>query len=456
MPRTYSYLVAALLTSAAFAADSNPPSAPTGQPTAPAATPPTTPAATTPQSEQDRKIEILSEEIEKLKAGHELFPKVKTTGKYGLGPAASKVYDVQQGISIGGYGEIMYDGFANTNQQGTNVSNQNVNTFDVARAVIYLGYKFNDKIVFNSEIEFEHVSNVDVEFAYFDYFYHSWLNFRAGKILLPMGLINQLHEPTVYLGAQRPMTEQLIIPTTWDENGIGIFGTIHDFAYKLFVVNGFDALGKANNNSANPNIDGYSAASGLGGGVQDGALAKAVNFAGIANVEYLGIPGITPGASLYYGKAGQNFASTVGTLITEAHIDIRRGGFRGRALFAYSHIDDVSALYQQQQAALVLTNPSQAIGSDLYGGYVELGYDILHLWQSEQELIFFGRLEKVDTQAAQPTGFQKTGVNNQNLYTVGVRYKPINQVAIKADYQVVQNAAQTGVNRFTLSLGYIF
>jgi len=452
MPRTYLYLVTAIFTSAAFAADVNPPAT---QPTAPAATKQATSPATpttTAQSEQDRKIEILSEEVEKLKAGHELFPPVKATGKYGLGPAASKVYDVQQGLSLGGYGELMYDGFAGTNQKGTSVTNTNVDQISMARAVLYLGYKFNNNIVFNSEIEFENVSEVHVEFAYFDFFYRPWLNLRAGKILLPMGLINQLHEPTVYLGAQRPMTEQLVIPTTWAETGVGIFGTIHDFAYKLFAVNGFDALGTANGG----NVDGYSAASGLGGGVQGDTVAKAVNFAGVANAEYLGIPGFTPGASLYYGKAGQNYSAAVGTLIAEAHTDLRYGGFRGRVLVAYSHIDDVTALYQQQQNANTLTSPTQAIGSAMYGAYIELGYDILHLWQSPQELIFYGRLEKVDTQASLPGGFQKNDANDQNIYTLGMRYKPINQVAIKADYQVVQNAAQTGVNRFTLSLGYIF
>ncbi|MBL8033750.1 MAG: hypothetical protein JNJ69_08630, partial [Leptospiraceae bacterium] len=111
------------------------------------------PATARAQSEQDRKIDILSQEIEKLKAGKDLFPQAKEQGRYGYGPAASKVYEVNQGVSIGGYGEFLYNKNARTDQSGAD-SKQN-DKFDTLRNIIYVGYKFNDKFVFNSEIEFE-------------------------------------------------------------------------------------------------------------------------------------------------------------------------------------------------------------------------------------------------------------------------------------------------------------
>lgn len=404
------------------------------------------------QTEQDHKIEVLSQEIEKLKAGKDLFPAVKETGKFGLGPAASKVYDVQQGVSIGGYGEMLYEKFAPTNQSGTDVSNNKVDQLDFVRAIVYFGYKFNDKFVFNSEIEVEHAKEISLEFAYIDYLYRPWLSFRAGKILLPMGLINELHEPTVYLGAKRPMTEQFIIPSTWSENGAGVFGTVGDFNYKAFVVNGFDALGKANGGS----VDGFAAEKGLRDGRQDGGEAKAVSFAGVARADYAGVQGLLAGVSGYYGKAGQNFKSGVTTWIADAHVDLRYAGFLARTVLAYSRVYDVTDLYNQQQTGGTLTASSSAIGSDLYGGYAELGYNVLHLFKSDQELVAFGRFERLDTQHQQPAGFQRDGAADRTAYTFGLRYKPIIQIAAKAEYQIIRNGAQTGVNQFNMSLGYIF
>lgn len=402
--------------------------------------------------EQERKIEILSEEIEKLKAGKELFPAVKATGKYGLGPAASKVYDVQQGVSIGGYGELLYQRYDRTNQSGVDVTNTSVDQSDFVRAILYFGYKFNGKMIFNSEIEIEHAKEVSLEFAYFDYLWRPWLSFRAGKILLPMGLINELHEPTVYLGAKRPMTEQFIIPSTWSENGVGAFGTIGDFNYKAFVLNGFDALGSANGGS----VDGFNATSGLREGRQDGGEAKSVSFAGVARADYIGLSGLLAGISGYYGRAGHNFRTPIDVWIADAHVDARYAGFLARTVLAYSRVGNVSDLYQQQQTGGTLTASSAAVGSDLYGGYFELGYDVLHLFGSDQELVAFGRFERMDTQFRQPAGFQRDGAADRTTYTLGLRYKPIVQLAAKAEYQIIRNGAQTGVNQINISLGYIF
>lgn len=403
-------------------------------------------------TEQDRKIDILSQEIEKLKAGRELFPTVKATGKYGLGPAASKVYDAQQGVSIGGYGEVLYERFNTKNQGGTDVTQDKVDQFDFVRAIVYFGYKFSDKFVFNSEIEVEHAKEISLEFAYIDYLHRPWLNLRAGKILLPMGLINELHEPTVYLGAKRPVSEQFIIPSTWAENGLGVFGTIGDFNYKAFVVNGFDALGTANGGT----VAGYNGERGLREGRQDGGEAKAVSFAGVARADYAGMQGLLAGLSGYYGRAGHNFSPGITTFIADAHVDIRYGGFLGRTVLAYSKVSNVTELYAAQQSAGTVTSASGAIGSDLYGGYVELGYNVLKFFDTDQELVGFGRFERMDTQYKQPDGFQRDGAFDRTIYTMGLRYKPIMQLAAKAEYQVIRNGAQTGVNQLNISLGYIF
>ena len=121
--------------------------------------------------------------------------------------------------------------------------------------VLYTGYKFTDSILFNAEIEFEHATtgstksssgggSVSVEFAYLDFLLRDWANIRAGLVLVPMGFLNEIHEPVSYFGVNRPDIERQIIPSTWRENGVGIHGTLYEQVdYQAFVINGFNARG---------------------------------------------------------------------------------------------------------------------------------------------------------------------------------------------------------------------
>jgi hypothetical protein len=217
-----------------------------------------------------RQIEALTREIEELRLGEEVVV-AADTGLYGFGPAASKVYRTTQGVSIGGYGEALYENFSDLTEDG-NPSGK-TDQIDFLRAVFYFGYKFNDRLLFNSEIELEHAStsqsgSVSVEFAYLDYRATNLLGVRGGLVLIPMGFINELHEPPTFLGTERPETEQRIIPTTWRENGVGVFGEAGGFVYRGYLVNGLDAVGGGSSKAA-----GFSAA-GLRGGRQKGSKAS--------------------------------------------------------------------------------------------------------------------------------------------------------------------------------------
>ncbi len=137
-----------------------------------------------------RRIDIVATELQRAQAS-EVVPQIQGS-EHGLGPAASKIYQAQSGVSIGGYGELMYE-----NPAGDAATDE----FDLLRAVLYFGYKFDEHFVFNSEIEFEHAGEeVAVEFAYLDYLHDPALNFRAGNVLVPMGFLNEMHEPTTLLG----------------------------------------------------------------------------------------------------------------------------------------------------------------------------------------------------------------------------------------------------------------
>jgi hypothetical protein len=383
-------------------------------------------------TELERRLEVLAGEIEKLRIGEAAASADQSD--YGLGPAASKIYRTERGLSIGGYGEVIYQ----------HVDEEGGDQFDLRRAVLYFGYKWNDRMLFNSEVEYEHAGEeVSVEFAYLDFLWRPQLNLRAGLLLLPVGFLNELHEPTVFLGANRPDVERLILPTTWKENGFGLFGDAGPFTYRAYVVNGLDAEGFA---------DG-----GLRGGRQGGSEAKAEDLAWVGRLDYAGLPGFLAGGSVYTGKSGQGLAGAaghqlgVGTTIVEGHLEWRWRGLELRTLGVQADLNDVAEL----NAALDLDG-DESVGEKLKGFYLQLGYDLLAGRGAGKALIPYARWESYNTQDAVPAGFLANPANDVESLTLGVAYKPIEQLVLKADYQNVDNEAGTGADRFNVLLGYVF
>ncbi len=347
--------------------------------------------------------------------------------RHGLSPAASKIYEVEEGLSIGGYGEFVYDDF----QGGRN-------QFDAKRAVLYFGYRFSDKWLLNTEIEIEHADEIFLEFAHIDYLHDPALSGRIGMILHPMGFINEQHEPNTYLGAQRPLTESRIIPTTWRENGAGVFGESGDFAYRAYVMNGFEGMDFS--------------ASGLRGGRQKGSKALANDLAVTARMDYVGTPGFLAGVSGYFGDSGQDSAGLGGTetSILEAHAEWKADGLWLRALFAMASVDDVAEL----NAANGNTG-ADSVGEELEGFYVEGGYDVLQLMEEPcgAALYPFLRYEMIDTQAEVPMGFSASDSNDLEILTVGLHYRPIDHIVFKLDYQDYDGPT---ADRWNLQVGYSF
>lgn len=127
--------------------------------------------------ELERQIGILAEEMEREQLGEAAATADRSD--YGYGPAASKIYRTGQGLSVGGYGEMLYERFDSTRDDGADSGE--TDQLDFLRAIVYFGYKFNDNWLFNSEVEFEHGSveeggDVSVEFAYLDYLWKPELN----------------------------------------------------------------------------------------------------------------------------------------------------------------------------------------------------------------------------------------------------------------------------------------
>ena len=385
--------------------------------------------------ELERRLEVIAAEIERLKIG-EAAVSVEEGGQYGLGPAASKVYRSEQGrLSIGGYGELLYQNFDSERDDGA--ASGRIDTFDMLRAVLYFGYKFNDRWVLNTEIEYEHANEVFVEFAYIDYLWRPQANFRAGLLLVPMGFLNELHEPTTFLGATRPAIETVIIPSTWRENGFGLFGEAGPFSYRTYVVNGLRGSG-------------FTAAS-LRGGRQRGSQARAEDFGFVGRLDFNGVPGLLVGASAYTGGSGQDLSASVDTQILEGHLEWKWRGLELRAMGVQAELDDVADLNR-----ILNFTGSQSVGERLKGHYLQLGYDVLAGRSDERSFTPYARWESYNTQDEVPRGFTANRANDVEVLTLGFAFKPIDQIVIKADHQNFDNDAGTGTDQFNVLLGWIF
>ena len=403
--------------------------------------------ATAALAELERRIAALAAELESLKLGDAAVE--AETSVHGLGPAASKVYQKPKGVSIGGYGELVYSRPDEKNDAGADSGAEE--RFDLLRAILYFGYKWNDKWLFNSELEWEHAKvgedaggEAAVEFAYVDRLIRPEVNVRAGLVLLPVGLVNELHEPTVFRGVRRPEVERRILPSTWRENGVGLFGDVGGFSYRTFVVAGLDASGFS--------------ASGIRDGRQEGSESTAEDLAWVGRLDWTATPGLVAGGSLYFGDSGQGIVDPltgstlgVGTRLLELHADWKWRALQLRALWADAEIDDVAGLNR----ALGLAG-GESVGESMDGFYVEAAYDLFARRDGDASLRPFLRFEQLDTQAEVPSGFAESGSTDLEIVTLGLEWQPFQQLVVKGDFQDTDNEAGTGVDQFNVALGWVF
>ncbi len=418
-------------------------------------------------AELERRFEALSRQVEAMQLGGGTDTAgAGTVARLGLAPAAAKVYGAPRGVSVGGYGEMLLDKPDRARQDGK--LSGGVDRLDLLRVILYVGHKFNDRLLFNSEFEWEHAGVVDeaevavdtgtgigeaelsgevlVEFAYLDWRVAPWLGLRAGKLLMPLGFINEMHEPPVFFGARRPDVERNVIPTTWAAGGAGVYGEhAGGLSWRAYVTEGLDASG-------------FRAASPLRGGRQGGSRAAATHPAFSARLDYAGIPGLTAGAAAFTGDSWQGpQAGTVRqrarTTLLEGHARWSGRGAEARALFARGALDNAAAISD----ANGLTGNAR-LGDRFSGGYVELAYDVWPLIRpgSEGAIAPYVRLEEYDTQQE---GLAPGGDNpayRVRLVTAGVALKPHPEVILKLDRQQRRNDARTATSQWSAALGYLF
>ena len=228
--------------------------------------------------------------------------------------------------SIGGYGELHY------NNLSADDPSRDVEEIDFHRFVLFVGHEFNDRISFFSELEVEHSlagdgkpGEVELEQAYINFALNDNLAAQGGLFLLPVGILNETHEPPTFYGVERNDVESIIIPSTWWEAGGGLSGNL---------ANGLSWNAALHSGLAMPTSGG--SAFRVRSGRQKVAEAFASDFASTFRLRYTGIPGLELSASYQYQSdpsqvAGDGLDS--GRLIS-AHAIYQLGRFSLRALYA--------------------------------------------------------------------------------------------------------------------------
>jgi len=323
---------------------------------------------------------------------------------------------------------------------------------DFHRFVLLVTHRFSDRIRFVGELELEHAfveglekgGELELEQAYVDFLLSRRFNVRAGMLLMPIGIINERHEPPVYYGVERPFVDTFIVPTTWFEAGAGVHGELgRGWRYRAFVAAPLDASE-------------FSADEGIREGRQHGSEANTGRPATTGRVEYVGLRGLVAGASFWTGRSGFEFRPRFDVPVTLGEADARysRGPLELRGQFASIGISNAAEL---NEALSRSTGVNPNIASQLRGFYGEAGYRV---WSSASrgELGAFVRYENFDTQYRMPQGYVPLEQFDRDATVFGVTYWPDPDIAIKADYSVVRSASPTvrAPNAFNVGLGWWF
>jgi hypothetical protein len=329
-----------------------------------------------------------------------------------------------KGVTVGGYAELTYNREEEKNA-----------VLDVQRLVLLFGYKFDDRTQFITEIEFEHVKEVYVEQAFLQYSVSDNVNLRAGLMLVPMGIINEYHEPTTYNGVERPSIDGAIVPTTWREIGVGVSGRYNEASlrYQAYIFNGFESTVIETNGSVIGNLGG---SKGLRGGRQKGAQSTMnnINFSG--KVDYYGLPGLRLGLSGYFGRTQSPVeleaieGADVGLAMIGVDARYAYKRFTARGQFINGNISDSEAYN---------TLTGKDLGSQIQGYYLEAAYNLLPR-NKQQQLFGFVRFEDFDTHAATQGSLVRKYSYDRQEWTLGFSYKIAPGAVVKADYQFKNNA----------------
>jgi hypothetical protein len=402
-------------------------------------------AAMAQESDLAKRVEQLAAELEKVKAELAAQRAQAAAAAPVSTAAAAPASALASDTVFSGYGEVNYN---------HPVRNAGGAQTDLRRAVIGIQHRFDEKTKVVAEFEWEHAiasasdsGESAIEQMYVEREFNGGLRGKAGLFLMPVGLLNQSHEPTAYYGVERNFVETAIIPTTWREAGVGLSGEFgNGFTWDTGLTTGFD-------------LTKWDAASGegrespLGAIHQEGQLAKSRDLQLHGALNWRGYPGLLVGGSVFTGKAGHattDFAANDARVtLTELHARYTPGAWDLSALWAYGRIANTEALN-----ATFVGNPTP-VPSSFAGWYLQGAYK---LWQGgDYALSPFARFESFDTArtyASQPAGLGVPSTPYERVATVGANLMVGQGVVLKADYQKFR--LDKSLDRVNLGVGFSY
>lgn len=367
-------------------------------------------------------------------------------------------------LSVGGYGEVAYsrnfysDSGNRYSSASLHKNDPSHGRFDIPHAVVYLGYDFGKGWTMGTEIEFEHGGagsaieyeaeeaiefenetekggEVELEQFWIQKSFGRFLNVRAGHIVVPFGLTNAYHEPLNFFTVYRPEGERTILPCTWHQTGVSLWGHLGDFRYEAQMVAGLDAFQFSR--------DGWIS----GGTTKPFEFEVANKYGFAARIDNYTIPGLRLGLSGYYGQSMHNAVphdmekgnkkKLKGNVYLgsfdftyNAHNWIARGNID------YGYVSNATAISKLVKPGVQYVKPyqtNQSFGSHAMATSIEVGYDIFSqigkLRADKQKLYVFGHFEYYDSFINSTTTWTK-----KKIFAGGVNYYPIPQVCVKAEY----------------------
>lgn len=390
---------------------------------------------------------------------------------------------------FGGYGEALanfmdYGINRYTRPEGNEKTHRN--SISIPRFVLAFDYKFNSKWILGAEIEFEaggtgsayELENTEngeyetevekggevaLEQFHITRLIHPAFNVRAGHLIVPVGLTNEHHEPINFFGTSRPEGETTILPSTWHENGIEVFGTFGRkyarFNYQFQVVAGLNANGFDRNTWV---------ASGKQG------IFETDNFtspAYVARLNYLGVPGLKLGGSFYYcHNTGANSDKTatyksIGNIplrIYTADVQYKNKYLTARANMIYGNLGNTVELSNANGKLSGLSPYSRvtpiAKNAVSYGG--EVGFNLRSLCRDNTRVpvIYpFVRYEYYNPQEEVLSPHTAELRNKVSMWTAGANWYALPNLVVKADYTTrrIGGGKYNSENEFSLGVAYI-
>lgn len=382
--------------------------------------------------QQQRQIELLQQQLDATRGVlEELSAQVQsnTVASVEANEKAEILADnldsrpvvAQSATKLGGYGEM------HINMLENQANGESFNEIDFHRFVLFLQHDFNDRLRVNSELEIEHAYSgegkpgaVELEQAYVEYDWAEQQSLKAGVFLVPVGILNETHEPPTFYGVERNPVEKNIIPTTWWEGGLAFSGAFGDgFRYDAAAHSGLFTEGS----------DDYA----IRPGRQKVAKARFDSQAYTGRLRWLGIPGLELSATVQYQEdITQDTDPAAGAAwLTSAHAIWQREHFGLRALYADWSLDGAGP---------------EAIGADRqYGWYLEPS------WRFNSHWGVFGRYNEWDNRAGDDTD------SEYSEWNVGVNYWLYPDVVFKVDYQDQDApAGKSEWDGWNLGVGYQF